>query len=57
MTAQNTKANKIDMCEKLEKKYYHIQHNKNTVGLRIKKFIPSFENSVDPDQLASNEAS
>ena len=34
---------------------YHIQPNKHTVCVTVK--FHSFENSVDPDQLASNEAS
>ena len=34
---------------------YHIQPIKNTVCVTFKFF--TFENRVDPDQLASNEAS
>ena len=40
----------------LIKMKYPIQPNKCTVYITFSKFyIPSFENSVDPDQLASNQ--
>ena len=35
---------------------YCIRLNKHTVRITYSNSIPSFENSVDPDQLASNEA-
>ena len=36
---------------------YHIQLIKRTVYIAFQDSVPSFENSVDPDQLASEEAS
>ena len=36
---------------------YDIQSNNIIVGFKLyQNFIPFFENSVDPDQLASDEA-
>ena len=36
---------------------YTIHSNKYTLKLFFQFLKPSFQNSVDPDQLASNEAS
>ena len=36
---------------------YHIWSNKSTMCTSFSKFRPVIENSVDPDQLASDEAS
>ena len=41
-----------DFCLK-----YRIGHYKCTMGITLQNSLPSFESSVDPDQLASVEAS